>query len=116
MLQRTTAPSAEQHERASLPKFKLRKHRMREPAIDRRALDRDKLLFSELLIGFHNDETGRCNPRQDKIAEALDWPMRTVQRAFASIKRRGWIEVDYCRGPNAITFPGLEGPPLVTPS
>jgi hypothetical protein len=75
-------------------------------------LDRVKLLVTELLIGFHNNDTGLCDPGLPALARALGWTQRSTERVLAIAKQWGWIAVQQRPNHNAlIGFPSLLDPP-----
>jgi hypothetical protein len=50
-------------------------------------------VFSALLVGFHNNESGRCFPSYDRIAEAAGCCRQTVAIALAALEQAGLLQV-----------------------
>ena len=50
-------------------------------------------VYAALLMGFHNNGSGRCFPSYDRIAEAAGCCRRTVAMALAALEAAGLLSV-----------------------
>ena len=50
-------------------------------------------VYAALLMGFHNNDSGRCFPSYDAIAEAAGCCRRTVAMALAALEAAGLLSV-----------------------
>jgi hypothetical protein len=57
-----------------------------------------KAVATALLLKFHNEKTGRCDPGAGSIAKAIGISRRTVFNAIAELKDAGWIAVKSIQG------------------
>lgn len=57
-----------------------------------------KAVAVPLLVVFHNNQTGRCNPSYDAIAAATGRCRRAVIPSVLELRKAGWIEIDTTGG------------------
>ncbi len=57
-----------------------------------------KAIATELLLTFHNANTGRCNPSIAAIAKSTGCSRRTAFSAITELKKAGWITVESTHG------------------
>jgi DNA-binding transcriptional MocR family regulator len=60
-------------------------------AADKRLSVTAKLLFAELL-DHHNGKTGQCNPKRQRLADALGVSVPTISRALSDLRAHGFIQ------------------------
>jgi hypothetical protein len=84
----------------------------RQPQLSFRA----KTLFLVLLLGHHNNKTGRCNPTRALLKTELATSENTIKRALAELVKAGWLKQKLTRGAPYYSFPHLVlGGPDVAP-
>ena len=74
-----------------------------------------RLVFSVLLIGHHNVETGKCNPSYQTLAGECGMARRAVIRIAGKLEEKGLLAIKVSVGrkhTNSFSFPSLE---MVTP-
>ena len=74
-----------------------------------------RLVFSVLLIGHHNVETGKCNPSYETLASECSMARRAVIRIAGKLEEKGLLAIKVSVGrkhTNSFSFPSLE---MVTP-
>jgi hypothetical protein len=70
-----------------------------------------KVTFTELVLGFHNTETGRCDPSAKTVGERLDRHERKIRGAIAELEAGGAVIAQQRgRTSSSYNFPGLERP------
>ncbi len=57
-----------------------------------------KAVATALLLKFHNEKTGRCDPGASGIAKAVGISRRAVFNAITELKNAGWIAVKSIQG------------------
>jgi hypothetical protein len=70
-----------------------------------------KVVFAELLLEFHNNSDGRCDPAAETIGERLGRHERNVRAAIAELEAEGVLRSRRQRsGPPKYEFPDLDSP------
>ena len=70
-----------------------------------------RLVFSVLLIGHHNVETGKCNPSYETLASECGMARRAVIRIIGKLEAKGLLAIKVSVGrkhTNSFSFPSLE--------
>lgn len=62
-----------------------------------------KLVGARLAL-YHHEASGRCNPRQQTIADAVNLERRTVNRVLRELEQAGWIGSKQTRGASHYTI------------
>jgi hypothetical protein len=57
-----------------------------------------KVVATALLLKFHNEKTGRCNPGAGSIAKTIGISRRMVFYGILELKNAGWISVESIKG------------------
>lgn len=94
----------------------LRKVRLAVAVIEMKGLPAmSRLIFAELLLGFHNTKTGRCDPKASVIGERLGRSEEIIIDNTAPLKKAGLLTVSKRRrGSPMYGFPGLaQDPPFL---
>ena len=62
-----------------------------------------RLVFTVLLIGHHNVETGKCNPSYETLASECGMTRRAVIRIIGKLEEKGLLAVKVSVGRNTRT-------------
>jgi DNA-binding Lrp family transcriptional regulator len=76
-------------------------------AWDQRTLTPTQKIVLLALADCHNDHTGQCFPRQERLAEQCEVSVKTVQRAISSLEDAGLLQTRTVRrgkGKGSITY------------
>jgi hypothetical protein len=67
-----------------------------------------KVVFAELLLAFHNTQSGRCDPAAETIGARVSRNEKNVRNAIKELEAAKLV-ISHRRGPRAqvYTFPGL---------
>ena len=70
-----------------------------------------RLVFTVLLIGHHNVETGKCNPSYEMLASETGMTRRALIRIISALEEKGLIAIKVSVGrkhTNSFSFPLLK--------
>ena len=70
-----------------------------------------RLVFTVLLIGHHNVETGKCNPSYETLASECGMTRRAVIRIVGTLEAKGLLAIKVSVGrkhTNSFSFPLLK--------
>jgi hypothetical protein len=67
-----------------------------------------RVVFVELLLGFHNTRDGQCNPRAIVLAARLGRDEKRVRLALRELVQCGELTAERRRGASSFSFPALE--------
>ena len=70
-----------------------------------------RLVFTVLMVGHHNVETGKCNPSYQTLAKECGMTRRAVIRIISALAEKGLIAIKVSVGgnnTNSFSFPALQ--------